>query len=247
MPNCLNCGTLITQNFCPKCGQKRDVGKLTWRSLLNEIFHFFSHIEKGFMYTSYRLLIRPDKLIGEYLEGKRKKYFKPLSLYLIWVTVHLLAYQLVTGWMHYENFRTGNFIVNGGETGTYILQHTNLFGLLLLPILSFCLWLIVSRPKLNYIENFVALIYAFAATEILIFCQIIITGLLFKTNFLTNNFFIQVQVVTFIWTFYFAVVFLKTKKIKFLIPRILLAEFIGIVLYAKVSGLIAGLILKMTL
>ncbi len=39
---------------------------------------------------------------------------------------------------------------------------------------------------------------------------------------------------------------IKTRRIKFLIPRILLAEFIGLVLYAKVSGLIAGLILKMT-
>lgn len=244
MTTCLNCGSLIRENFCPKCGQKRGVEKLTWRSLIMEIFHFFIHIEKGFLYTSYRLLIRPDKVIGEYLQGKRKKYFKPLSLYLIWVAIHLLVYQLITGWMHYENLRTSNFIVNGGETGTYIVKHTTLFGLLLLPIMSFCLWLIVSRPKLNYIENLVVVIYAFAAFEILIPFQIIITGLLFKTNFLTNNFFIQIQAVTFIWDFYCALIFFKTKRIKFLIPRIVLAQFIAIVVNTKVAGLVAALILK---
>ncbi len=93
MPICLNCGALINENFCPKCGQKKGVEKLTWRSFILEIFHFFIHIERGFLNTTWQLLIRPGKVIGEYLAGKRKKYFKPLSLYLIWVTFHLLAYQ----------------------------------------------------------------------------------------------------------------------------------------------------------
>ncbi len=135
---------------------------------------------------------------------------------------------------------------SGGDTGAYIAKHTNLFGLLLFPILSFCLWLIVSRPKLNYIENLVVLIYAYAIFEMLIFFQIIITGLLFNTNFLTNGFAIQVQVLGSIWGFFCLVVFFKTKRIKFLIPRILLAEVIGTVVSAKVGALVAGLILKMS-
>src|SRR5688572_18590531 len=109
MPICLNCGTFITENFCPKCGQKKEVGTLTWHSLIHEIFHFFSHIEKGFLYTSYRLLIRPDKVIGEYIEGKRKKYFKPIALYLIWVAIHLLSSELISDWMRYENLRIQGF------------------------------------------------------------------------------------------------------------------------------------------
>jgi len=246
MPVCLNCGSIVNTNFCPNCGQKKGVEKLTWRSFVVEIFHFFAHIEKGFLNTTWLLLIRPAKVIGEYLAGKRKKYFKPLSLYLVWVAFHVLIYQLVVGWMHYENLRTSNVLFSGGEAGTYIAKHTNLFGLLLLPILSFFSWLIVSRPKLNYIENLVTLIYIFATSEMLIVFQIIITGLLFKTNFLTNGFAIQVQIVTFIWSFFCAYVFFKTKRIRFLIPRILLAEFFGIVVNGKLGALVAGLILKMS-
>ena len=239
MPTCLNCSTFITDNFCPKCGQKKQVERLTWHSLVKETFHFFSHIEKGFIYTSYRLLIRPDKVIGEFLEGKRKKYFKPIALYLIWVAIHLLAYQLITDLMHYENLRTR------GETQAFIVKNSKLFGLLQLPILSFFVWLIVSRPRLNFIETLVTLIYVFAAIEILVFFQIIIEVLLFRTNFLTNAFLIQAQVVSSIWTFYSFILFFRTKRIKLLVPRIFLALVIALWFNGEVTELIAEMILKM--
>lgn len=239
MSTCLNCGTFVTENFCTKCGQKKEVGRLTWHLLIEEIFHFFSHIEKGFLYTSYRLVIQPDKVIGEYLDGKRKKYFKPIGLYLIWVAVHLLAYQFITDLMHYENLRTK------GEIQDFIVKNSKLFGLLQLPILSFFVWLIVSRPRLNFIETLVALIYVSAAIEILVFFQIVIVGLLFRTNFLSNAILIQVQVVSSIWTFYCFVLFFRTKRIKLLVPRILLALVIALLFSGVVTELIAEMILKM--
>ncbi|WP_121357286.1 DUF3667 domain-containing protein [Flavisolibacter nicotianae] len=246
MATCLNCGSIITENYCPKCGQKKEVQRLTWQSLILEVFHFFSHIDKGFIFTSYKLLIRPDKVIGEYLEGKRKKYFKPASLYLIWVAMHLLVFQLIPEWMHYKNQRTGNLLwVRGGEYQVFIVNHASAFGLLLLPILSFFLWLIVSRLKLNYIENFITILYSLAAIEMLICFQIVFVGLLLRINFLTNAFLIQVQVVAFLWTFYCFVLFFRKKRIKILIPRILLALLIGIVVNNKVTELLAELILKL--
>lgn len=235
---CLNCGALVVENFCPKCGQKKEVERLTWRSLAGELFHFLTHIEKGFLNTSWRLLIWPDRVIGEYLSGKRKKYFKPVSLYLIWVAIHLLAYQFVTEWMHYENLRTSR------ETQTFIVKHSNMFGLLLMPILSFVLWLIVTRPKLNYIESFAAIVYTFAAVEILIFFQIVIVGLLLNENFLTDRFLMQIQAVTSIWTFYCCAFFLRNAGIRYLIPRILLALLVGILINEKLPALVAEIILK---
>ncbi len=245
MATCLNCGSIITKNYCPVCGQKKEVQRLTWQSLLLEVFHFFSHIEKGFFLTSYKLLIRPDLVIGEYLGGKRKKYFKPVSLYLIWVAIHLLAFQLIPGRMHYKNLRIGNLLwIKGGGHQVFVVKHASAFGLLLLPILSFFLWLIVSRPKLNYIESLIAILYSLAAIEMLIFFQIVITGLLLRINFLTNTFLIQVQVVAFLWTFYCCIIFFRKKRIKFLIPRVLLALVIGIFVNNTVTELIAALILK---
>lgn len=241
---CLNCGNSITMNFCPNCGQKKEVGKLTWHSLVHEIFHFFSHIEKGFLKTSYQLIIRPGKIINEYLEGKRKKYFKPLSLFFIWFSLRLITFNLVIQLMHFENQRTNTFLVAGGDVGKFIVRYNNFFGLLLLPILSLFLWLIVSKPKMNYIETFVVVIYTLAAFEILIFFQILITGLLFKTNFLTNGFAMQVLIVSVTWSFFCYITFFKYRKIKFLIPRILLAFTLGVIINTKVTTIIATIILK---
>ena len=88
------------------------------------------------------------------------------------------------------------------------------FELLLLPILSLCLWLIVSKPKMTYIESLALGIYAFAAFEILIFFQILITDFLFKTNFLTNRFLIQIQIVSLAWSFFCFITFFKPHKNK---------------------------------
>jgi hypothetical protein len=244
MPTCLNCGTFITDNFCSKCGQKKEAGRLTWHLLVKEILDFFS-IERGFVYTSYRLLIRPHKVIEEYLEGKRKRNFKPIPLYLIWVGIHLLTYQSITDFMHYENLRTTGYLLQGGETQAFIVKNSQLFGLLQLPVLSFFVWLVVSRPKLNFIETLVAIIYVFAGITILVFFQIIIVGLLFRTNFLTNAFLIQVQVVSSIWTFYCFLLFFRTNSIKHLVPRILLALVIAFLFLGEATELIAEMILKM--
>jgi hypothetical protein len=241
---CPNCGTEILDKYCPHCGQKRDVSKLTWRSLLQEIVHFFSHIEHGFLNTSIQLLIRPAKVIREYLNGKRIKYQKPISLYLIWVGIHLLAFRSVNTLMNYENLRSGNVLLAGGETGAYIVQHTSMFGFLMLPVMTLFAWLILSQPKMNYIETVVLVIYLLAAFEILIFFQIVITGLLFQANFRTDGFSIQIQVINFVWSFFCLLSFFKKEKIKLLILRILLVQILAIVTYQKLSAIIAGLILN---
>ena len=123
---CLNCGTVITDKFCPHCGQKKEVKKLTWHSLVHEIAHFFSHIEKGFLRTSYQLIIHPGNVIREYLDGKRIQYQKPVSLFLIWVTIQILTFNSLVNWMGFENYRTkGNFLFGTQETGDFIRQFTN--------------------------------------------------------------------------------------------------------------------------
>ena len=245
MPTCLNCGTFISEKFCPNCGQKKEVEKLTFRSLIEEVFHFFSHIEKGFLNTSFKLLIRPDIVIGEYLEGKRKKYFKPLSLFLIWAAIHFLVFEFVRDWMHYENLRTVDLIFKGGgEQTTFIVKHNNFIEILLFPLIAFLLWLIVSRPKLNYIENLIISIFIAPAILMLIILQIIITGLLLKTNFLTNNFVTQVHIVNFIWIFYCLVLFFRKKRIKFLVLRILLVVIATALADTTARALVAELILR---
>lgn len=247
LTTCLNCGAEIQQQFCPYCGQKKDVKKLNWHSFVHEITHFFTHIEKGFLNTSFQLLTRPGRVMKEYLEGKRKKYNKPVSLYLVWAAIRLLTFTFVISLMDYENFRSssGNAFFFSKEVGTYVVQHNQVFGLLLIPILALFIWIIVSHSKMNYIETLTASIYASAIIEMLIFFQILITGLLLQINFLTNSFVLQVQVVYTSWMFFCLIDIFKRDRIKLLLLRVLLALIVTFLAYQILAHLIASFILSL--
>lgn len=240
---CLNCGAAIQHEFCPYCGQKKDVEKLNWHSFIHEIGHFFTHIEKGFLTTSFQLLIRPGRVIKEYLEGKRKKYHKPVSFYLVWAAIRLVTFTAVISLMNYENLRSGNSFFATKEEGMYVVYHNQVFGLLLIPIQSLFIWLIISRPKMNYIETLTASIYASAVIEMLIFIQIFIVGLLLQINFLKDSFVLQVEIVYSCWGFFCLMDLFKKDKIKLLPLRILLALIISFLIFQKLSAMIAGYIL----
>ena len=240
---CLNCGTEISDLFCPHCGQKKDVKRLTWHSLVHEVAHFISHIEEGFIKTSIRLVYRPGRTIREYLEGKRKTYYKPVALYLVWVAIFLITHKLVTQWMHYEATTAGNVLFFNHETGNYFVQHKNIFELLLLPIMALFLWLIITRPKMNYIETLALGIYIFSVIQMFNTLQIIINGLLLRINFMTNMFEIQVLIVNLGWGFFCLMDFYKEERKSFLPFRILATFFLSILVYYKLGSVIVDLIL----
>jgi hypothetical protein len=88
---CLNCGAEVTSMYCPDCGQKATVDRLTWHHLLEETVHFFTHIEEGFLKTTKELITKPGIVHKNFLDGKRKTYHRPVSFLLIWVAVFLLV------------------------------------------------------------------------------------------------------------------------------------------------------------
>ena len=90
--------------------------------------------------------------------------------------------------MHYEVKTVANFLFFDHVTGNYFVQHRNIFELLLLPIMALFAWLIITRPKMNYIETLALGIYMFSVIGMFNTLQIIINGLLLRINFMTNMF-----------------------------------------------------------
>ena len=74
---CLNCHHSFKGKFCPNCGQKARVGRLTASALLKDLIHFFTHLESGFVFTTWSFLIIPGTSSLNYIAGKRKEYQKP--------------------------------------------------------------------------------------------------------------------------------------------------------------------------
>ena len=88
---CKACNHQFEGNFCNQCGEKAITPHdKTLLHLFEEGFHFITHFEGKFFTSLKALLTAPGKLSLDYCNGIRKKYFKPLSFFLMLVIVYLL-------------------------------------------------------------------------------------------------------------------------------------------------------------
>lgn len=88
---CKNCGHTFTGHYCNNCGEK--VYSSHDKSLLHiaeELLHFLTHFEGAFLTTLKTIVTKPGKFSLDYCNGIRKKYFKPVSLFLLLVILYLL-------------------------------------------------------------------------------------------------------------------------------------------------------------
>jgi hypothetical protein len=89
--NCKNCGSLLTGKYCSHCGEKVYTEKdKSVKHIIGEGFHFITHIEGTYLLTLKTIFRHPGKYSEEYCAGLRKKYFKPVSFFLIGVVIYLL-------------------------------------------------------------------------------------------------------------------------------------------------------------
>lgn len=89
--SCKNCGNLFSGKFCNQCGEKlyTDHDK-TLKHFFEEAFHFVTHFDSKFLKTFKLVFFKPGFVSREISDGVRKKYFKPVSLFLIGVIIYLL-------------------------------------------------------------------------------------------------------------------------------------------------------------
>lgn len=81
---CLNCGMLLRdEKYCPECGQTTSTGRLTTKTFLAEMFAGLTRLNRGFLYTCWRLLISPWRVISDYIHGRRKNYSGPVQTLIV--------------------------------------------------------------------------------------------------------------------------------------------------------------------
>ena len=80
---CQNCGYEFVGNFCPRCGQKATVGKVTWSSVRENVMEIWGVGTRSMAYTIWQLLLRPGYFIRDYISGRRQVSFPPVKMLLI--------------------------------------------------------------------------------------------------------------------------------------------------------------------
>ncbi|WP_028916472.1 DUF3667 domain-containing protein [Pseudoxanthomonas sp. J35] len=68
------------RNFCPGCGQPATARRIDWTYLVEQVRYGILNLDRGLGYSLRNLLLRPGRLMRDYVEGRRARQVKPLPL-----------------------------------------------------------------------------------------------------------------------------------------------------------------------
>ncbi|HAA16396.1 MAG TPA: hypothetical protein DCE41_33705 [Cytophagales bacterium] len=155
---CLNCQYEHEEKFCPNCGQKADIPKITFESVILSGITTLTSMDQGFFFNFRELFLRPKALVKDYLNGRRKSILNPVSYLILCTTVYLIIVRLVDAGpppvMEYyeENREKMPGLTEGSySTGKFIGENLKYFWILSIFWLSFSTKLIFK--KLNLAEH----------------------------------------------------------------------------------------------
>jgi len=150
---CKSCGFSGTGNYCNNCGQSFEIKRITIPNLLRDILHFFTHIEKGFVYTLKQLIIAPGYMQQTYIDGKRSTHQKPFSMFFICATITaLIRYWIFSMMIKYYH---ADIITEA----TFFHEYMVLTYIALMPIYALITYLIFFKTRYNYAEIGVMMLY----------------------------------------------------------------------------------------
>ncbi|MBC3832315.1 DUF3667 domain-containing protein [Undibacterium amnicola] len=244
---CKNCDTFLVGNFCSSCGQKADTHRITFAHFLYEFFHALTHTDRGILLLMKALILRPGDVAKEYLDGKRKKYFNPLTFIIIISSIYaFLSYK--TGYFEALSGFDRQIKVEGEvytESMQLMLENRKILNLFLMPVLvSFLSWIFFRKQKTNMAENIV--LNSFVLSQIyLIMIVIFIPGfLLFPETIKANNYMSHGLMLGYMslayHQFFKGHVFLTVLKTALIIVLFILLFWLSIMGYVMLKHLILG-------
>src|SRR5689334_15255237 len=120
---CMNCGASGSGKYCANCGNSYAVKRITIAGIFHDVFHLFTHLDKGFGFTLKQLIVAPGTMQREYIEGHRSRHQKPFSMFFICASITALwRYGIdLSLAQHYHS-------ANGGEASFFhqymVLMHS---------------------------------------------------------------------------------------------------------------------------
>ncbi len=153
---CKNCNHICTGHYCSNCGQTSETNRINFHFLWHEIRHSLFHFDEGILYSGKQLFTRPGHTIREFIEGKRVKHFKPMSLVIVLASLYGLLY-------HYFHI---SFVVtspnDSSEAGIDLVKFNEWTGthypwvtLLMIPLYTIGTSIAFRKQGYNVVEYFI--------------------------------------------------------------------------------------------
>lgn len=173
---CGNCASPHpeTFKFCPECGQKTTLHRLSFHDLWHEGVHYFTHADKNIFSLVKQLATQRGAVAREFIAGKRKTYFSPFNFFMIIAAVFVFAATLGQS-KTLPNVRTlpqvqsienpearekmAGVLERKEKVVRFTDQYSNLMAMMSLPLTALVFWLFFKRAGFNYVEHVVAGMY----------------------------------------------------------------------------------------
>lgn len=172
--NCKNCHTPLSSEdmYCNTCGAKVIRNKLTLKNLFSDFIETYLNYDNKFIQTFINLFKKPEDVIGNYIDGTRKKYVNVISYFTIAITFTGLEYFIVNRF--FPDFLDLSYLSQKGleQLSNSILhnvQENQSFVLMLfVPLYAFMAKLVfLNIKKFNYTEHLVIFMYIIAQLNII--------------------------------------------------------------------------------
>ena len=206
---CKNCGEVIEKKFCTHCGQKVTEHRIALKSLLHDIPHTIFHVDRGFFFNVVQLFKRPGGAIQDYLQGRRKPFFHPVTYLAILLVFNLFAVKVTN--LHYYDEQEllsmsaaeVEFIKEYDASQWWFLEHTYLYMLIAIPLCTgFCYFFFrMFKHHFNFAENAVIIMFTLAQGVFVQSCLYLLTGWVKNGVFIRSmeivNFILMISVATY--------------------------------------------------
>ncbi|MEM6298986.1 MAG: DUF3667 domain-containing protein [Bacteroidota bacterium] len=94
MMNCKNCHSPLKEgdSYCANCGAKVIRERVTTKKLFSEFIENVFGWDNRYLVTFIAMVMRPQAVLGEYVDGVRKRYVNPFTFFVIGMTVTLILF-----------------------------------------------------------------------------------------------------------------------------------------------------------
>ncbi|MET2985979.1 DUF3667 domain-containing protein [Aureibaculum conchae] len=223
---CKNCQSNLIANYCSKCGQRASVHKVTFKETLQDFIDVVFSVNSPLLLTLKLLVVNPGKLFREYLNGKRKTYYKPVPFFIL-VT---LIFVLVKSLLNYDPMQ--NMVEAGGigvsqnlitNAGVFMAKNVN-------NIIFTFVFTFAVAVKLLFFKRYTFAEYIAISFYVIGFYIVITTVLMFGLQYVGA----QYRMVPFIVMLFYMIYALLSffQRISFLnIIKIIFIYFISVIFY----------------
>lgn len=154
MSKCKNCNTELISNFCHKCGQRSSVHKVTFKETFTDLANAIFSVNAPLIITAKLLIVNPGELFRNYLDGRRKNYYKPVSFFIVTTLIYVIVRSLI----NYDPMTTAGVNVKGEileKAGRYMVKNIN--NIMFLFVFTLGVFLKLFFYRKNSLAEFVAI------------------------------------------------------------------------------------------